>query len=129
MHAEYYPVTKEMSSDAAGNAPNRDMFTLMRRRHFMVTAAAAVLRAAPSEPQTFVYKSVADCEVKVDVFATVGNGRKPVAVWIHGGALIFGSRQLPPNSRVLRPLLDAGFAVVSIDYRLAPETKLPEIIE
>jgi acetyl esterase/lipase len=30
---------------------------------------------------------------------------------------------------VLRSLLDVGFTVVSIDYRLAPETKLPGIIE
>jgi acetyl esterase/lipase len=95
----------------------------------MVATVAAFLRAAPSEPQTFVYKKVADCPIKVDVFARHRNGRKPVAVWIHGGALIFGSRKLPPNSRVLRALLNAGFAVVSIDYRLAPETKLPAIIE
>jgi len=78
----------------------------------MVTAAAALLRAAPPKPQTFVYKKVADCQIKVDVFAIPGSGRKPVAVWIHGGALIFGSRRLAPNSRVLRPLLDAGFAAV-----------------
>jgi carboxylesterase type B len=58
----------------------------------MVTAAAALLRAAPPKPQTFVYKKVADCQIKVDVFAMPGSGRKPVAVWIHGGALIFGSR-------------------------------------
>ena len=30
---------------------------------------------------------------------------------------------------MLRSLLDKGFAVISIDYRLAPETKLPGIIE
>jgi acetyl esterase/lipase len=30
---------------------------------------------------------------------------------------------------LLRKLLDAGYAVVSIDYRLAPETKLPAILE
>jgi len=95
----------------------------------MVGAAAALLRAAPPEPQTFVYKKAADCPIKADVFAGPAGGRKPVAVWIHGGALIFGSRKLAPNSRVLRALLDAGFAVVSIDYRLAPETKLPAIIE
>jgi acetyl esterase/lipase len=74
----------------------------------MVATVAAFLRAAPSEPQTFVYKKVADCPIKVDVFARHRNGRKPVAVWIHGGALIFGSRKLPPNSRVLRALLNAG---------------------
>jgi acetyl esterase/lipase len=33
------------------------------------------------------------------------------------------------NAEQLRRYIGAGFAVVSIDYRLAPETKLPEILE
>lgn len=102
----------------------------MHRRQFVISAAAAgLLGAASEEPQTVAYKKVDGGEMKADVFGAPAVGRKPVAVWIHGGALITGSRRLSPNSRVLRSLLDAGFAVVSIDYRLAPETKLPGIIE
>jgi acetyl esterase/lipase len=102
----------------------------MRRRNFLFSATtAALLRAAPDEPTTVVYKRTGECEIKADVFGGPGGGSKPVAVWIHGGALIMGTRKLPPNARVLRALLEAGFAVVSIDYRLAPETKLPGIIE
>lgn len=59
---------------------------------------------------------------------TKSDALKPAAVWIHGGALIMGSRRLSPGHRVLQSLLDAGFTVISIDYRLSPETKLPEII-
>jgi acetyl esterase/lipase len=33
------------------------------------------------------------------------------------------------NGRVKKMFLDAGYVIVSIDYRLAPETKLPAIIE
>jgi acetyl esterase/lipase len=33
------------------------------------------------------------------------------------------------DERMKRSLLDAGYALVSIDYRLAPETKLPAILE
>jgi acetyl esterase/lipase len=102
----------------------------MQRRQFLAsTLAAGLLRAETDQPRTFVYKRAAGCEIKADVFGDTGGGKKPVAVWIHGGALIMGSRRLAPDARVLRALLEAGFRVVSIDYRLAPETKLPAIIE
>ena len=39
-----------------------------------------------------------------------------------------GSRG-PMDKALLGKLLKAGYAVVSIDYRLAPETKLPAILE
>jgi len=97
----------------------------MQRRSFLVSTAAAGLKAAPEQPRTFVYKTVPGCDIKADVYP----GGKTAAVWIHGGALILGSRRLSRHSRVLRSLIEADFTVISIDYRLAPETKLPEIIE
>jgi acetyl esterase/lipase len=50
-------------------------------------------------------------------------------MWIHGGGLIFGSRTISPRPFLARTLVDRGFVVVSIDHRLAPETKLPSIVE
>ena len=52
----------------------------------------------------------------------------PVLIWIHGGALIMGHRQ-NINRAQLDRYLNAGYTVVSIDYRLAPETKLKEILD
>lgn len=102
----------------------------MNRRNFLVSAVTTILlRAEPEQPRTFIYKSAGGCDIKADVFGTPAVNHKPVAVWIHGGALIFGSRKLSPNARVLQSLLGAGFSVISIDYRLAPETKLPAIVE
>jgi acetyl esterase/lipase len=82
----------------------------------------------PTEPQTFVYKIADDCEIRADVHLPKGDGPHPVLVWLHGGALIGGGRSMM-NPEMAARYRRAGMAVVSVDYRLAPETKLPEIIE
>jgi acetyl esterase/lipase len=77
---------------------------------------------------TFVYKRVGDLPIKADVHRADDNTVRPVVVWIHGGALINGHRE-GISSRVRQMMLGAGYVLVSIDYRLAPEAKLPAIIE
>jgi acetyl esterase/lipase len=71
---------------------------------------------------------VGGCEIKADVHQAAPGARKPGVLWIHGGALIMGSRR-GLDGRFLGEVLKRGFVAVSIDYRLAPETKLPGIIE
>src|SRR5436190_23115297 len=78
-------------------------------------------------PQTFTYKTVAGLEVQADVYRAPETGASPAILWIHGGALIMGQRSPLPEHE-LSLYLGAGYAVVSIDYRLAPETKLREIV-
>lgn len=84
--------------------------------------------AAEVSMQTYTYKQVRDLEIKVNVYREDDEKDRPVVVWIHGGALIMGGRE-GVNGRVKKMFLDAGYTIVSIDYRLAPETKLPAIIE
>jgi len=79
--------------------------------------------------ETYTYKTVANCTIKADVYRTVaGRSPRPVVMAIHGGALIMGGRY-PIQMDLFEPLLNREFVTVSIDYRLAPETKLPEIIK
>lgn len=78
--------------------------------------------------KTYTYKTVNDLEIKADVYRTDDTEVRPVVISIHGGALIFGHRGWIDET-MKKLLLDDGYAIVSIDYRLAPETKLPDIIE
>ncbi|QDV48717.1 alpha/beta hydrolase [Gimesia fumaroli] len=113
------------------------MSAMMNRRAMLgvsaASAAALCLPAISSAKQpktkmkTFTYKTVGDLEIKADVHRADDNKTRPVLVWFHGGALIVGHRG-GVSGRVLKDMLGAGYTVVSFDYRLAPETKLPEII-
>lgn len=77
---------------------------------------------------THVYKTVGKLKIKADLHRPADDKLRPVVVWIHGGALIMGHRA-GVSRRMKTALLAEGFAIFSIDYRLAPETKLPEIIK
>lgn len=79
-------------------------------------------------PTTYVYKTVGDCAIKADVYRLATTPAPSAAlVFIHGGALITGARTGLQPWQVAQ-YLAAGYTVISIDYRLAPESKLPAII-
>lgn len=83
----------------------------------------------PPTPTTYTYKTVGNCPIQADVYQpTTADTPTPAIVHIHGGALINGSRQKFRLDHVAR-YIEAGYTVISIDYRLAPESKLAEIIE
>ena len=75
---------------------------------------------------THTFKTVGNCEIHVDAYEGTDPGARPVIVWLHGGALIFGNRGMIHPAQV-ELYVNAGYTVVAADYRLAPETKLPEI--
>jgi acetyl esterase/lipase len=80
------------------------------------------------KPRTYTFKVAGGCQIQADVYEAPGDGARPVIVWLHGGALITGSRKdIRPGQ--LELYTGAGCTLVSLDYRLAPETKLPAIIE
>jgi acetyl esterase/lipase len=106
---------------------------LMLTAAFLVLSALYTLEDASAEDSkiktsSYVYKKVDDLEIRAEVYRKDDGEQKPVVVWIHGGALINGHRESVPD-RLKQGLVDAGYVIVSIDYRLAPETKLPEIIQ
>ena len=81
----------------------------------------------PDSKQTYMYKKVNNCEIYLDFYGA-NIKRSSAIVFIHGGALIWGSRK----DIILRQVQlynKAGYSVFSLDYRLAPESKLKYIVE
>ena len=62
--------------------------------------------------------------VAITIYTPAGAGPFPVALYIHGGGWVIGSRQVYDSSA--RALTNAANAIiVSTDYRLAPENRFP----
>lgn len=126
-----------MSSGGRSRARGATSSTLPRREllcqavggaAFLLPATSSLFAAENATVTTHTYKKVGDLEIKADVYRTADSELRPVVVWIHGGALINGHRA-SLSGRVKDMLLGFGYVIVSIDYRLAPETRMPAIIE
>ena len=68
------------------------------------------------------YASAGMQSMRMELYVPAGaKSPPPVVIYIHGGDWMFGGRRQPP----VLFLLDKGFAVASIDYRLAPRFRFP----
>ncbi|WP_194762677.1 alpha/beta hydrolase [Microbacterium sp. UFMG61] len=66
----------------------------------------------------------------LDVYTPkAASGPSPCVIWVHGGAWLFGSRQMPPEywpeGMLFQKAIDAGLAIVAIDYRHSREAPFP----
>lgn len=110
------------------------MNPLFRRAFALWSILAGSALAVVPPAETFVYKQVGPLAIKADVqLVPNATGLRPVVVWIHGGALIAGGRErdfrADQGGWLWRLHQQHGVVLVSIDYRLAPETPLPGIVE
>ena len=65
-----------------------------------------------------------DGDVPVRIYTPDGSVPLPILVWYHGGGWVIGDLEsADPTARHL--CKGAGCVVVSVDYRLSPETKFP----
>src|SRR6266545_324863 len=97
-----------------------------------IVLCLGIARASAGGPafskETYTYKTVDKVKIQADVHRVKDKQVRRVVVWIHGGALLMGSRTGVPQ-QLLKLCRTEGYVLVSIDYRLAPEVKLPAIIE
>lgn len=92
-----------------------------------VASASAAVAKDEFAKSTVVFHQVDGHEILADVYRPKNDELCPVIAWFHGGALINGNRERV-NPSVLKLAEEKGYALVSFDYRLAPETKLPALI-
>jgi acetyl esterase/lipase len=67
-------------------------------------------------------------DIPVRIYTPMGSGPFPVLVWFHGGGWVVGDLETAdPTARHLTG--GANCVVISVDYRLAPETKFPGAVD
>ncbi len=77
--------------------------------------------AMQSEQLAVEFAVVAGQPLLLDFYRPATEKKCPLIVWVHGGAWRAGSRKSVP----IRNLVNSGYAVASVDYRLSPVAKFP----
>ncbi|KAF2766831.1 alpha/beta-hydrolase [Teratosphaeria nubilosa] len=78
--------------------------------------------------QTIIYKTVGKVEIPFDLYLPSNAKNVPIFLWFHGGGLLQGIRN-SVSPHMLRAVETYNIALVSADYRLAPQVGVAEIYE
>ena len=76
-----------------------------------------------------VYGEAGGEKLTMDYFPPAGPAPHPVAIIIHGGGFIGGTSKNNSEAYCADFLAPAGYAVFSINYRLAPKYPYPAMVE
>src|SRR5690349_24638996 len=101
----------------------------MKRTAYLAVATGLSLcmpgKAAESNSNRVIrdveYARIGTQSLKLDLHVPHVRPRAPLIVWVHGGAWRSGSRSNMP----LGKLVEEGFALASVDYRLSTDAKFP----
>lgn len=77
--------------------------------------------------KTIIFKENDSFTIKADFYET-NRPQAPAIVYIHGGGLLWGDRE-DLSEEMIQLYTNNGFALFSIDYRLAPRSTLSDILE
>lgn len=75
---------------------------------------------------TVIYKKDERFTLEADYYGT-NRTNAPVVVYIHGGGLLWGTKE-ELSDEMIEMYTKNGYGVFSINYRLAPQTKLQDIL-
>ncbi|MBI1790733.1 MAG: alpha/beta hydrolase [Acidobacteria bacterium] len=95
------------------------------RPAWALLCAAALCRAE----EGLVYGEAGGEILTMDYYPAAGKGPHPAAILIHGGGFVGGNSKNPSEAYCADFLAPAGYAVFSINYRLAPRHPYPAMVE
>ncbi len=93
---------------------------------WLLLASLLIQPATSNAAETMVrrdleYARVGELSLKLDLHQPPGKQRSPLIVWVHGGAWRSGSKTSMP----LKKLVEDGWVVASVDYRLSTQARFP----
>src|ERR1039458_7431366 len=95
---------------------------------FACVAAHAAETRTPSE-DGILYGTADGQPLTMDYYASKGAGIHPIAIIIHGGGYHGGDSKSGSEAYVADFLAPAGYAVFSVNYRLAPKYPYPYMVD
>jgi acetyl esterase/lipase len=105
-----------------------DMNKMLCRGAVFLVWVLVAIRAAHADETNGIrivrdveFARVGDVVLKLDLHLPATNARSVLLVWVHGGAWRAGSKASMP----LGKLVEAGYPVASVDYRLSTQAKFP----
>ena len=94
----------------------------------LLTTACAGQTRTPTH-EGIVYGEAGGEKLTMDYYKGMGPGPHPVAIIIHGGGFIGGTSKNGSEAYCADFLAPAGYAVFSINYRLAPKYPYPAMVQ
>jgi acetyl esterase/lipase len=77
--------------------------------------------AGPQKLVDLEYAKAGEISLKLDLYLPSDVNDSALIVWVHGGAWRGGSK----NSVSIEPLVEKGYSIASVDYRLTPVAPFP----
>jgi acetyl esterase len=100
--------------------------------HVLALAALLISARLPARTPSqdgLVYGTAGGEKLTMDYYAPKGRPRHPIAIIIHGGGFVGGTSKNGSEAYCADFLAPAGYAVFSINYRLAPKHPYPAMVE
>lgn len=123
-----HPQAALLVEQAAGSSrPNAHLLPVPEARRYFDAEAAAAEEGQPVESVSDVSLAVDRGAIRTRIYRPTA-GELPVVIYFHGGGWVLGS--VDSHDAACRALANAaGAAVVSVDYRRAPEHRFPAAVE